>query len=293
MQSKRAEPVAEASYVKIVKSSALIGGSSAINIGLRIVRIKVVAMLLGPSGVGLTGLYTSITDLAGAFVTLGIESSGVRQIAEAAASGDPGRLARTTTILRRLAFFLGLLGATVICLLSQPISMLTFGDNEHAAAVIALSLIIWLGALTAAQRALLQGMRRIADLAAMNVLGGVLSVVLSIAFVCVWGERGIVPLLVAGAGATALTAWWYARKITVTRVTMTWPEFRNEAGALLGLGLVFMSSTAYERLCGLRYSRYDCADAWLGSCRTLSSILDPIYTLRGLRATGDGNGLLS
>ena len=39
-------------------------GSSVLNIGLGIVRTKAMALLLGPSGVGLLGIYGSIQDLA-------------------------------------------------------------------------------------------------------------------------------------------------------------------------------------------------------------------------------------
>ncbi len=44
-------PAAEKhSYGQILKSSVLIGGSSAVNIGIGIVRTKAIAVLLGPAG---------------------------------------------------------------------------------------------------------------------------------------------------------------------------------------------------------------------------------------------------
>ena len=48
----------KATYGQILKSSALIGGSSVLNIAIGIVRTKVMAILLGPAGVGLFGLYS-------------------------------------------------------------------------------------------------------------------------------------------------------------------------------------------------------------------------------------------
>jgi len=44
-------------YGQILKSSAVIGGSSMLNIAIGIIRTKAMAMLLGPSGVGLMGRY--------------------------------------------------------------------------------------------------------------------------------------------------------------------------------------------------------------------------------------------
>ena len=94
-------------YGQILKSSALIGGSTVVNIGLGIVRTKAMAVLLGPAGVGLMGIYSSIADLARTIAGMGINSSGVRQIAEAAGTGDTERIARTVTTLRRVALLLG------------------------------------------------------------------------------------------------------------------------------------------------------------------------------------------
>jgi tRNA A-37 threonylcarbamoyl transferase component Bud32 len=42
-------------------------------------------LFLGPTGVGLYGLYASVYDLARTLAGLGINTSGVRQIAEALA----------------------------------------------------------------------------------------------------------------------------------------------------------------------------------------------------------------
>ena len=53
-------------YGQILKSSALIGGSSVVNIAIGIVRTKAMAILLGPDGFGLIGVYRSITNLLNA-----------------------------------------------------------------------------------------------------------------------------------------------------------------------------------------------------------------------------------
>src|ERR1700732_2911467 len=82
-------------YGQILKASALIGGSQVLNIAIGIVRTKAMAMLLGPSGFGLFGLYGSISDLTQSIAGMGVNTSGVRQIAEAAASEDRERVAHT------------------------------------------------------------------------------------------------------------------------------------------------------------------------------------------------------
>jgi antigen flippase len=63
-------------YGQILKSTALVGGSSALNVVIGIVRSKAMAVLLGPAGFGLFGLYGSIANLTQSIAGMGINSSG-------------------------------------------------------------------------------------------------------------------------------------------------------------------------------------------------------------------------
>jgi enterobacterial common antigen flippase len=92
------------------------------------------------------------------------------------------------------------------------------------------------------QGALIQGMRRIADLAKMNVLGSLLGMLLSVPIVYLFREQGVAPSLVAVAAIGVLTSWWYSRKIEIQAFPVTLAEVGKEASALLKLGFVFMSS---------------------------------------------------
>ena len=112
------KPRRPSSHVQILKSTAIIGGASVVNVLFAIVRNKAIAVLLGPQGVGLMGLYSSIADLAQTLAALGIQDSGVRQIAEAVGTGDADRIARTATVLRWVSVALGLLGALLLAAFS-------------------------------------------------------------------------------------------------------------------------------------------------------------------------------
>jgi enterobacterial common antigen flippase len=230
------------SYGQILKSSALIGGSQVANIAIGIVRTKAMAMLLGPAGFGLFGLYGSIQNLTQSIAGMGINSSGVRQIAASVGTGDDFRVAQTAAVLRKTSIVLGLLGAVLLTIFSHQISRLTFGSIERASAVALLSLAVLFGLVSAAQGALIQGMRRIGDLAKMNVLGAFLGAIISIPMVYLLREKGVVPSLVAVALMAILTSSWYSRKIEIQPTKVTFSEVREEAAALLKLGSAFMAS---------------------------------------------------
>lgn len=232
-------------YGQILKSSVLIGGSSILNIGFRVVRTKAVAVLLGPTGVGLLGVFDSIAELTRTVAGLGINNSGVRQIAEAAGSGDTAHLARTVMTLRRVAFYSGAAGALLLLIFSRQVALMTFGNDHQTGAVALLALAVFFADVSQGQAALVQGMRRIADLARMNVLGAFYGTVFSIPIIYFYckqgvGEKGIVPSLVCVAAMSILTSWWYARKVQVERVVLNWREMYSQTSALLKLGIVFM-----------------------------------------------------
>jgi antigen flippase len=234
---------AKGSYHEILKSSALVGGSSVLNIAIGIVRTKAMAMLLGPAGFGLFGLYGSIANLTQSIAGMGINSSGVRQIAEAAGSGDKTRIAQTAAVLRRTSIVLGVLGAALLLVFSRQVCRLTFGGTDRAAAVSLLSLAVFFSLVSAGQGALIQGMRRIADLAKMNVMGAFFGACISIPLVYFFREKGVVPSLIVVAAMTILTSWWYSRKIEVHVATVTLSQARHETSALLKLGSAFMASS--------------------------------------------------
>jgi enterobacterial common antigen flippase len=236
-------PTEKHSYSQILKSSALIGSSSVLNISIGIVRTKVMAWLLGPAGFGLFGLYGSIADLTQSIAGMGVNSSGVRQIAEAVGSANEARIAQTAALLRRTSIVLGVLGAALLILFCRQISSLTFGTSEHAGAVALLSIAVFFRLVSAGQGALIQGMRRIADLAKLGVLGALFGAFLGVPLVYFFRERGVVPSLVSVAGMMIFTSWWYSRKINIPRVRVRMSEIGQEAAALLKLGFAFMASS--------------------------------------------------
>jgi antigen flippase len=89
---------------------------------------------------------------------------------------------------------------------------------------------------------LVQGMRRIADLARANIWGGLFGTALSILIVYFYGKAGVVPALVCVAAMGIVTSWWYSRKIRVDKVAMKFADISAEVSELLKLGLIFMAS---------------------------------------------------
>ena len=228
------------SYRQILKATSLIGGSSLINMGIGMIRTKFVAVLLGPSGVGLIGVYGAITGMISTISGMGIGSSGVRQIAEAHGSGDEDRIARTLKTLRRTVWLTGCLGMMIMILGCAFLSRSSFGATNHAIPIALLGITILLGNIASGQSCLMQGTRRIGDIAWVSIIGALNGTAISIPCFYFWGQNGIVPSLILTAVAALTTSWWFARRIAVKPVIMSWMESREDAIKLLRLGVPLM-----------------------------------------------------
>lgn len=224
------------SYGRILRSSTLLGGSSAINIGLGIIRTKVLAVQLGPALFGVMGLYTSLAAVLGGIASLGINQSAVREIAEASGAGDQVRIGRVLTAYRRAVWVTGLFGLLVTLLMAYPASLWMFGNGEHAWAIGALSLVVLSVHIQMSQMAVLQGLRCINQLTAVNVTGGIWSTLLAVPILLYFREDGVVPFLIMVAMGQLAASWWYARQICVERVQITWRETWELSREMVGLG---------------------------------------------------------
>ena len=231
------------SYIKILKSSILMGGSSAFSILIGFGRTKIYAVFLGPQGIALVGLLTSIADLGHCIAGLGINNSGVRRIAEAAATGDESQVALTASVLRKLSTTLATLGALVIILGSGPIARMTFGVDGHQVAVACISIAVFLRLIASSRDALIMGTRRIGSLAKMSMSGSFLGSLTSLPFIIWLGVDGIVPAIISGTTASFAVSWWFSKKIRLPRVAVTLETLRTEVPGMLKLGVVLMGST--------------------------------------------------
>lgn len=229
------------SHREIFKVTAVIGGTQFITLGFGILRNKALALLLGPSGVGLASLYTSAVAFIGDMSGLGISSSGVRQIAATAAGEDPSRLNRTIVTLRYTSLLCGIVGMIVAAVLAPQLSMAMFGDLSHRWSVTAMAVTLFFGALSAGQTAILQGLRHLRELALFQIFSSILGTLACLGFILLFRESGIVPYLVASSFLALCFSSWYTRRfVWVERVPPK--EILMEAGNLVKMGVAFTFS---------------------------------------------------
>lgn len=236
------------SYRQILRSSSIMGGSQAINYLVGLVRVKAVALLLGPAGVGIVGLYTSAMNTASEVTGLGLQRSAVRTIAVAQGQGDDIAVARAIRMLRRLCWLTGILGWLACAAFAVPLSRVMFQSTEDAWALAVLGATVLLNAINGGQLALLRGLRRIGDIARVQVASAMANTVVIIALYAWLRERGIVPVLLASAAISLGMSWWFVRRVRVAEISMSWRQAVSEARPMVSLGIALMLSSALATL---------------------------------------------
>jgi O-antigen/teichoic acid export membrane protein len=232
-----------ASYRRILKTSSIIGGATVINIVIGLVRTKILAVLLGPSGIGLVSLYSGLMTTAAAVATMGVGMIGTRQIAEAISKDDERALA----VVRRAMFwgslFLASAGALVVWSLREVLAVHVLGGAEYASIVGWLALGVALSVAGASQGALIQGMRRIGDMARLSVYGSVFNTALGVALLWQWGHAGLVTYVLIGPLVSFLLGHRYVLRLPkVTSSDISIQEMAHQWQTLLRLGLPFMGA---------------------------------------------------
>ena len=223
-----------------MKAMGIFGGVQVMGILCSIIRTKLVAMWIGPVGIGLFGLFNNALEMICTGSNLGIRSSSVRDISQAVATQDQSIVARMVTVVRRWSLWLGLAGALLTLSLAPLLSELTFGDSGHIWGFVALSVAVLLQALTNGEYAVLQGTARLKRLASVTLWGTIAGLVVSIPLFYLLRERSILPSIIAYAVALAVAAWLMRNR--------DYPVVQMGRRETYGLGLGFVKLGIYMTL---------------------------------------------
>ncbi len=236
----------KASYRQIVKATSIFGGVQVFNIVISVIRSKFVAVLLGPSGMGISGLFTSTTNFIGSITNLGLKTSAVKNIAAANTTGDMNRVRTVASVLKRLVWVTGLLGTVVTLVLAPWLSELTFGNRDYTVAFLWLSVTLLLTQLSYGQLVVLQGMRRLQFLAKANLAGTIAGLLISVPIYYIWGIDGIVPAIILSSIATLIFSWFYSSKLKIEDVKVNKATLISEGGDMARLGFILSISGLIE-----------------------------------------------
>lgn len=231
------------SYKQIVKATGIFGGSQIVIILLGIIRTKFAAFLLGALGVGLIGIFQSVVDMIRTVSVLGVDTSGVKEIADTEANKSQEEHVKTISTFRlwfSLTAFLGLFICVAFCF---PISLWAFQTPQYAMHVAGLSLCVFYGILATGRSVILQGLRQIGYMAKAGIWTALASLIIIVPMYYFMGTRAIVPSLIIGSLLFYIFSDYYFRKLKIKKVSVNNQEAFEAGTNTLKLGLYILTSS--------------------------------------------------
>lgn len=233
----------QGSYRNIMKATSLFGGVQIFNIIISIIRSKFIAILLGPAGMGISGLLTATTGLIGNMTEFGLGSSAVKNVSAANATNDSHKIGAVVSVLRRLVWITGLLGTVVTLCFAPLLSQLTFGNKDYTVAFVFLSITLLFIQLRSGQLVVLQGMRKLKYLAKSDFIGMIIGLVISVPIYYIWGIKGIVPAIIITAVSNLVLSSYFASKVKTIKVDVTKTMLKTEGVDMVRMGVMLSLSS--------------------------------------------------
>ena len=198
------------SYSHVLKYTGIFGGVQGLNILIGLVRNKLVALLLGPSGMGLVSLFNSTIAFMSQATNLGLSFSAIKHISEIFETGDGERIDHFIKVVRVWSIITAILGMVLCAALGPVLSDYTFSWGDHTLHFVLLSPVVGLMAITAGETAILKGARKLRALATIQVCSVFAALVISVPIYYFFGQSGIMPVLLLVAMADMVFTVMYS-----------------------------------------------------------------------------------
>lgn len=229
-------------YNSILKATSIFGGTQIIQLLINFARSKFIALLIGPVGIGLTTMYNSTLSFIITLFGLGINVSVVRDLTKAYDEGDLNKVALYIGIFKKTLLVLSFLGVLSVIIMSNSLSVWSFGDNQHGFHYSLLSINILFTLLQQGNTALLISLRRIKDVAKCSVYTSIVTLLTSVPLFYFWGVEGIVPGLIISTFASYIISWIFVRKIELPEVSVQTCDIYNYGKELIHLGVAMVGA---------------------------------------------------
>ena len=237
----------ENSFRNILKGTSIFGGVQVFNILISAIRLKFVAMILGPAGMGIAGLFTTVSTTIQQFASLGLNLAIVKEVGQS--KDDESRLADILAAIRPMILLSAILGALICMLFPSLLSSLTFGNPSFTGSFMLLSGAVFFSIAGAALMSVLQGLHAIKPLSKATLVGSIIGLIVGVPLYWLLGINGIVPSLVVLAFSTC--AWYFMSLMNTLKVSAS--QWHKEIHLpllkrVLSMGLILISNDLFLSL---------------------------------------------
>lgn len=237
----------ENSYRSILKGTSVLGGVQVFQILVNLIRGKLVAMFLGPEGMGIASLFTTSSNTLSNFSSLGLNLAFVKEVA--ANKEDETSLAKVLSVATALLRLTALLGAMACVLLAPMFSQWSFGSADYAWQYVLLSVGVFFTVAGMGKMSLLQGLHRVKLLSLTSLAGALSGLLVGVPLYYFFNTKGIVPAMIVFSFTTYCFYSYGVRKaMPASRVKFSFKEHGGYVKRMLSLGVILLASSLINTL---------------------------------------------
>lgn len=237
----------ENSFRNILKGTSIFGGVQIFNILISTIRLKFVAVILGPAGMGVAGLFNTASLTIQQFASLGLNLAVVKEIGHS--KDNKERLGDVLAAIKPLLLISAMAGALICLLIPGVLSYLTFGNNQYIGSFLLLSAAVFFSIAGAALMSVLQGLHAVKPLSKASIVGSTVGLLVGVPLYWLMGTNGIVPAMVV---LSLSTCTWYLISIRKSLKVSASPWKKDihlpVLKRILTMGLVLMSNDLFRNL---------------------------------------------
>lgn len=240
---------------RVLKSIMMLGSAQVANIACSVLRVKLIALWLGPVGVGLNTILVNGSAMVSTATQFSIRDSSVRDMAQERTSSA---MALKVAVVRRWSLLLGLLGAVAMIALSPLLSASAYnGSTDKSLYFAALAPCVFFAAYSAGEFAIMQAHDRMKSLAHANIVAAVAATVVTVPLLYYLRLRSIVVIIDIYAMAIAVCAHiWRVRTDVSLSVRPDMTTMWREGRSFLLLGMSISVSAMLTTLMNYIFAAY-------------------------------------
>lgn len=228
------------SYKIILKTTGLFASLRVLSILINVATSKLIAVFVGVSGIGLYGLYTSALSLISTIADLGISKSSIRNIAASEGAKNREEVEKTISIVSKLIYLTGGIGALLTIIFCVPISYWSFGDSSYWLSFVFLGISVFFTILKNGQAAIFQGLRRYRLITNSTIYSSLISFLASIPLIYFFKEKSIIYVILVNAIIAFFITRNYLKKVEYKIKEKNVKLTKKNSMDLIRLGLSMM-----------------------------------------------------
>ena len=208
------------SYNHVLKFTGIFGGVQGLKLFVSLIRNKLSSILLGTTGFGLLGVYSSITEFVTNCCNCGIPLNTTQKVSELYENGTAEEMQDFVRIVRTWVVWTAFAALLLSVLLSPLVSYLFF-DKEwsHIGEVIMLTPVVVAYLVAEGECSLLKGQRQLRSVATIESVVAVTTLLSTVPFYYYWGLDGIIFALIFSTLISAIVHLYFSVRIIPYRIT--------------------------------------------------------------------------